>query len=126
MFLFSGKKDKMELDNLRVDKIIDGIKKDIQIAGARIDFIKNYGNITKRKNDKLKVNDFDKCRNDLMTYPIPLHVATCIIEADPKLLKKYNALMQKVNDSIDKEVREMEAKAAHETVSKEVKNILSK
>lgn len=106
--MFFNKKRKEELEKLRIEKIFACIQGDINLNSQKIEFIKNYGNSTQRHNNKLSIADYMKCRDDLISYSVPLQVAAYIINSDKKLIKLYNDLMQKIDAEFTRRIKERE------------------
>ena len=121
-------KKKIEFERLQVNKIIKDIREQANVLNNMINFIKSYGNLTKRKNAKLKIEDFMRCRNNILSLPLSLSVATHIINSNKKLKAEYDALMYKVNTQLGRDIQEAKSKKElRKTVKKEItKNESSK
>lgn len=120
MFGFVMSKEKAEIEKKRIEKIIECVRNQAIVLNDMIQFIKDYGNLTKRKNNKLRRDDFFNIKNNILTMPISLNVALHIIQNNKKLTKMYNNLMQKVEAKLRKEMEEIKKKELKEQIRNKI------
>lgn len=95
---------KREAAELLIKKLVGDIR-DVAIPiDNSINFIRDYGNMTKRKNHKLKRHDYDQARNSILGLPISIVVSMYLINKSKRLKKKYIELVTKVEDQFRKEI----------------------
>lgn len=110
MFKLFSKKEN-ESEELRTKILVKDIRSFAMTLDSMINLIKDYGNMTKRKNNKLKEINFIKCRDTILALPLSLCVSNYIINRDKRLKEKREKLMKQVEVFLRKEIEEVRKNA---------------
>ena len=99
-------KRKSKFKELIVSKLANKIK--IQNIALResINIIKNYGNLNKRKKQKISQGVYQKVSESIYSLPVQMEVMREIILNNKRLNKKYLSLLQDVSIEIARQVQE--------------------
>jgi len=116
------KKRREKMLGLQVSVIVNDIRETGNRLNNAIKFILDYGNMTKRKNHKLKQNDFMKNRDQILGMAAPFCTALTIVMGSKRLTRKYRKLMLAINNSFENTIR----KAREKTIEKQVKENIVK
>jgi hypothetical protein len=93
-----------ELERLRIVEIVRDVRNRATILSQMVRFIKDYGNITRRKNSKLKHGDFMRTYESIISIPLSLCVASSVIARDPRASAEYADIMAKVQKQLEIEI----------------------
>lgn len=105
--MFKGIKVKRkDAEDLLVNSLIQNIREEATPLNDMINFIKDYGNMTKRKKHKLPQSEFNNCRNSILGLPVYSVVAGYFFHRNKRLRKKYLALLHKVQDQLRADIRQ--------------------
>jgi hypothetical protein len=126
MFGLKMSEKKMAEEKKRIGVIIENIKNQSIVLNDMVNFIYDYGNLTKRKNNKLRRDDYFNTKNQIINMPISLNVALAIIRENKKLSKKYNKLIRQVNDELKLRIEKIKEKESRELAQKEFKKQFKK
>ena len=116
------KKQKEKLQALQVNNLINSIRENGFMINQAINGITDYGNLTKRKNKKLKHEDFIKNRNKILGLIPPLCTALMIINSNKKTLKQYSTLLKAVDEGLAAATKKAKEKVLREQVKKNIVN----
>jgi len=118
--MFFKNKEKLKL--LLAKNIVTEIRGHAVALDNMIRFIKDYGNVTKRKNNKLKQSEYLKVRNNILSLPLSLCVSNYIIKGSKRLSKKHKNLMLEVQSELTRQINQQRCK--EELKSNVKKNIV--
>lgn len=117
--IFKSRKQKTEIEKLRVKSILDDVRAQTTLLSDMLCFIRDYGNVTKRKNKKLKQEDFLRCWNTILNIPLSLCVANVVIKNNKRLKKEYVDLLNQTQTQIEKEIKRLKEK---DLINKQLRN----
>lgn len=98
---------KKKLEKIEIVELCGNIKAQAMALKQMIEFIKDYGNMTKRKKHKLTVDSFVKCRNNITSLPLSLCISMHIINSSKKLVRKYNKIFKMVEKQFERDIKNM-------------------
>lgn len=106
--------------NLKAKKLVTDIRMKTVPLGQMIDYIRNFGNMHKRKSFKMNLDKYLQCRNNIINMPLVICVASEIIGSSKKLEKKYHKLLDAVYHQIEIEIKEAKGNEIRKQVKKEI------
>lgn len=96
--------------DLQTENVVKSFREQVHPLAEMIEYIKNYGNMTKRKNHKLTLAQFIKCREHILSLSLAIIISDVVIKDSKRLVKKYNRLKASVLKKIEIDLKQAKEK----------------
>jgi len=97
---FREKENMQKTEKMLIADAIVFVNEKIKILNSMMDYIKDYGNPTKRKNNKLKIDDYNNMRRNILSLAYSSGIATVMILNDSELKVKFKRLESEIQQEL--------------------------